>query len=174
MRMALSSPISRPVVSRPPNVVVLGGAIAGVGGGLAMAITGFLIAAVLGLDSWLGPKEIAALVYGPAAITQPGFVVGPVVAGIVLHVLVAGALGAMFEIVYHRILHLTTAFGLPVYAGLIAGIWLWVANYFVVLPVLNPGLTETSAAAFLVQHLLYGTVTGLLDIRLRPTPYHES
>ena len=173
MRMTPASSVSRPVASRLPDVVGLGGTIAGLGGGLAMAIAGAIMAALFGYDIWLEPKQIAAIVYGPAAIVQPGFVAGPVLVGTLIHFIVAGLFGAIFGIVSHRILHLTTEYGLPVYIGLIYGVWLWVVNYFITLPVLNPALTETYAPSFLIQHMIYGTVTGLLYIWLRPEPYHE-
>ena len=173
MPVTFSPSVTRPLASRLPDVVGLAGTIAGLGGGLAMVITGAVVAAALGHDIWLEPKQIAALVYGPSATAQPGFAAGPVLVGTLIHFLVAGLLGAIFGIVSHRILHLTTDFGLPVYIGLIYGIWLWVVNYFVVLPVLGAGRMETYAASFLVQHLIYGTVTGLLYIWLCPEPYHE-
>ena len=173
MPVTFSPSVTRPLASRLPDVVGLAGTIAGLGGGLAMVITGAVVAAALGHDIWLEPKQIAALVYGPAATAQPGFAAEPVLVGTLIHFLVAGLLGAIFGIVSHRILHLTTDFGLPVYIGLSYGIWLWVVNYFVVLPVLNPALTETYAPSFMVQHIVYGSVLGLLYIWLRPDPYHE-
>ena len=160
-------------VRRLPDVVGLGGAIAGVGGGLAMALTGALIAALLGHDLWLESKQIAVIIYGDAALAQDGFVLGPVVVGTAIHFLVSALLGALFGIVSHRLLHLTTDFGLPVYSGLMYGLVLWVVNYFLILPLLNPALTETYGPSFLIQHVVYGMVTGLLYIGLRPKPYQE-
>ena len=52
-------------VSPLPDVVGLGGAIAGLGGGLAMAIIAAIISLSLGHDIWLESKQIAAVVYGP-------------------------------------------------------------------------------------------------------------
>ena len=45
-------------------------------------------------------------------------------------------------------------------------------RFFVVLPIINPSLRETYAPAFIVQHLVYGAVTGLLYTWLRPQPYN--
>lgn len=174
MPISLASSVGRPVASRLPDVVGLGGTIAGLAGGLAMAIAGALIGAVLGHDIWLEPKQIASIVYGPAAIAQPGFAAGPVLVGTAIHFLVAGALGAIFGVVSHRLLHLTTDFGVPVYIGMTYGMLLWVVNYFGVLPMLNPGFAETYAASFMVQHLIYGAVTGLMYTWLRPEPYHDA
>ena len=173
MSLTLSSPSSRPAAAGLPRVMTLGGSMAGLGGGLAMLLTGAIVAAVVGYDGWLEPHEIAAIVSRPVASAQPRFGAGPVLLGTAIHLLMAALLGALFGIMYHRILHLTTDFGLPVYSGLVYGVWLWVVNYFVVLPVLGAGRMETYAASFLVQHLIYGTVTGLFYIWLCPEPYHE-
>ena len=79
--MSTSSPAVRPAVSPLPDIVGLGGAIAGLGGGLAMAVAGAIISASLNGDIWLEAKQIAGVLYGPAAAAQPGFVAGPVIVG---------------------------------------------------------------------------------------------
>jgi hypothetical protein len=85
----------------------------------------------------------------------------------------SAALGALFGIVTRRILHLTSEFGTPLMAGLIYGMLIWLVGYFVVLPIVNPLLLETYAPAFIIQHLIYGAVTGLSYTWLRPKPYDE-
>jgi hypothetical protein len=169
--MSTASPSIRPSVSPLPDVVGLGGAIAGLIGGLAMAIVGAIISASLGGDIWLEAKQIAAVVYGPATTAQAGFAVGPVLIGTLLHLLISTALGALFGIVTRRIFHLTSEFGTLLMAGLIYGMLIWLGGYFVVLPLINPLLRETYAPAFIVQHLVYGAVTGLIYTWLRPQPY---
>jgi uncharacterized protein DUF6789 len=170
--MSTSSPVARHVTSPLPDIVGLGGALAGLGGGLAMAIVGAIISASLGGDIWLEAKQIAAVVYGPAAAAQPGFAAGPVLVGTLLHLIVSAVLGALFSIVTRRVLHLTSEFGTPLLTGLIYGMLIWLVAYFVVLPIINPLLRETYAPAFIVQHLVYGAVTGLLYTWLRPQPYN--
>jgi len=172
--MSTTSPTVRPAVSPLPDIVGLGGALAGLGGGLAMAIVGAIISASLGGDIWLEAKQIAAVVYGPSAAAQPGFAAGPVLVGTLLHLIVSAALGALFGIVARRTLHLTSEFGTMVMGGLIYGMLIWLVGYFVVLPLINPPLRETYAPAFIVQHLVYGAVTGLLYTWLRPQPYDQS
>lgn len=71
-----------------------------------------------------------------------------------------------------RIFHLTSDFGTLVLAGLIYGMLVWLITYFVVLPIIDPLLRDsTYAPAFIVQHIVYGTVTGLCYTWLRPSPY---
>jgi hypothetical protein len=173
--MSLSTPSTlkrQPVVSPLPDVIGLGGALAGLAGGLAMAIVAALLSASIGQDIWHEPKRIAAVVYGPA-VASPGFELGPVLVGTLIHLLVSALLGAIFGIVTRRWLHLTSDFGTPVLAGLIYGLMIWMAAYFVVLPLLNPMLLEVYAPAFIIQHVTYGIVTGLVYMWLRPQPYES-
>lgn len=169
-----TSPRTIKHVSPLPDVVGLGGALAGLGGGLAMAIVAALISAAMGQDIWLQPKLIAATLYGPAAAAQPGFVAGPVLVGTLIHIVVSAVFGAIFGIVTRRWLHLTSDFWTPVLTGLIYGSLLWMVAFFVVLPILDRPLLETYSPAHIVQHLVYGLVTGLLYMWLRPEPYDST
>ena len=171
MTMSTAPSTLRPSVSPLPNIIGLGGAIAGLGGGLAMAIIGALASLSLGNDIWLESKQIAATVYGSAAVAQPGFVAGPVIVGTLLHFVMAALLGAIFGIVTRRVLHLTSDYGVPLLTGLIYGLLVWLVAYFVVLPVVNPLLREAYAPSFIIQHIVYGAVTGILYMWLRPEPY---
>ena len=170
--MNSSSIAVRPVVTRLPDIAGLGGAIAGFGGGVAMAVVAAIISKGMGGDIWLESKEIAAVVYGPMATAQPGFVFGPVVVGTLIHLLVATLLGALFGILSRRVLHLTSEFGMPLFTGLVYGMLIWMLAYFVVLPAIDSTLMETYAPSYLVQHIVYGLVTGLLYGWLRPLPYN--
>ncbi|HEU5100984.1 MAG TPA: DUF6789 family protein [Roseiflexaceae bacterium] len=174
--MSLTTPSTfktRPAVSPLPDVMGLGGALAGLAGGLAMAIVAAIISASMGQDIWHESKRIAAIVYGPAALAAPGFDLGPVLVGSLIHLLVSAVLGAIFGIVTRRWLGLTSDFGTPVLAGLIYGMMIWLVAYFIVLPVLNPALLEVYAPAFIIQHVVYGIVTGLVYMWLRPQPYES-
>ena len=164
---------SRSVVSPLPDVIGLGGALAGLAGGLAMAVVAALLSASMGQDIWHESKRIAAIVYGRAAFAGSGFEPGPVLVGTLIHLLVSALLGAVFGIVTRRWLHLTSDFGTPVLAGLIYGLMVWLAAYFVVLPLLNPALLEVYAPAFIIQHAVYGIVMGLVYMWLRPQPYES-
>jgi len=169
--MSTSSHAALPGTSPLPDIIGLGGAIAGLIGGVAMAVVGAIISVWLGGDIWLESKQIAAFVYGAAATAQPGFVAGPVLVGTLLHMIVSALLGALFGILIRRVLRLTSEFGLPLLAGLIYGLLIWMVAYFLVLPSLDAPLLMTYAPAFIVQHLVYGAVTGLAYIWLRPQPY---
>jgi len=168
------SPRSRTRPLALPDVPGLGGALAGLGGGLAMAVVAALISLAQGGDIWLEARQIATLVYGGSALSQPGFAAGPVVAGTLLHFLFSALFGAIFGILLRRVFHLPSDVGVPVLAGLIYGFVVWMLAYFVVLPLLSSPLLQSYAPFFIIQHLVYGVVTGLLFSWLRPAPYHRS
>jgi len=152
-----------------PDIPGLGGAIAGLIGGAAMTIVGAMLAASVDNDVWLGPRQIATMVYGQAALSDPG--IGPIVVGTLLHLLISALLGAVFGIVSRRWLHLPSDYGMPVWIGVAYGIMIWLVAYFVVLPLVNPTLLTTYAPSFIIQNLVYGIVTGLVYTQLRPSPY---
>jgi hypothetical protein len=147
--------------------------LAGLGGGLAMAIVAALLFVSMGEDIWHESKRIATIVYGEAAIAEPGFVLGPVLIGTLLHLAVSAGLGALFGIVTRRWFGLTSEFGTPLLAGLIYGMLIWFVAYFAVLPILDPSMRAIYAPVFIVQHITYGAVTGLLYTWLRPQSYVE-
>lgn len=170
MTMNSTAPVVQPQTARLPNIVGLGGALAGLGGGLAMAIVGMLFALALGQDAWLEPRQIGAVIWGAAAVAHIGFEAAPVLAGTVIHFFTSAAVGAIFGIVTRRWLRLPSDFGAPVLAGLVYGLLVWLVAYFVALPVVDPWLLDSYAPAFIIQHIVYGAVTGLLYAWLRPAP----
>jgi hypothetical protein len=163
-------PLAHSIAEQLPNIPGLGGAIAGIGGGLAMIIVAALLSMAIGQDVWREPREIAITFLGAAA--QTGWV--PIVVGTIVHFIVAALFGAIFGIVSRRLLRLPSDYGAQVLAGLIYGLALWVLAYFIVLPIVNPALLDTYAPSFLIQHLVYGVVTGLIYTQLRPAPYAYS
>ncbi|MBC8162785.1 MAG: hypothetical protein H7Z42_16360 [Roseiflexaceae bacterium] len=153
-----------------PDVIGLGGAIAGLAGGAAMALVGVLTSLILGGNIWIEPKAIAAPFFGPT-VMRPGFEFGPVLVGTILHFATAALLGAIYSIVTRRILKLPSDIGVPVLAGLIYGFFIWAVAYFLLLPLVNTFLRAQYAPAFIMQHLVYGVVLGLVYATLRPNPY---
>ena len=139
-----------------PDIPGLGGALAGLGGGLAMIIVAAMLSVAIDNDIWRQPREIAQLVLGSAA--QTGW--GPVVLGTLLHFLTAALAGAAFSILSRRLLHLPSDYGAQVLAGLIYGLALWFVAYFIILPFTNPALLDTYAPSFVIQHLVYGTASA--------------
>jgi hypothetical protein len=136
-----------------------------------MWLVAALLTQALDIDIWFQPKVIASLILGPAVATQTGFVLGAVALGLLIHLVAAALLGALFEIVMRRIARLPSDLGIPELAGLTFGMVIWLALYFVVAPALSPLLLQIYAPALLIQHIVFGAVTGLLYAVLRPQPY---
>lgn len=159
--------------ARIPEIPGLGGAIAGLVGGAAMAVIAAIISASIGGDIWLEAKQIATMVYGPEVATMSGFVVGPVIVGTLIHFLFSMLFGSLYSLLTRRLLQLPTDFGTPILSGLIYGMMVWMLAYFIALPAMGSVLMQTYAPAFIVQHLVYGVVLGLTYAALRPQPYVE-
>jgi len=156
---------------RLPGILGLAGALAGMAGGLVMALIGALLTHVLDQDIWLQLKMIASLVLGAPVAAQSGFVASAVIVGLLIHLAVAALLGVLFEIAIHRLARLPSDLGVPETAGLAFGMLTWLAAYFAVLPLFAPALLEIYAPALIIQYLVYGAVTGLVYGVLRPRPY---
>jgi hypothetical protein len=168
--MIKRQPAQRLAPAPQPDIFGMGGARAGVAGGIAMILSTALLAGVKGYDIWFQLKSIAGLALGPAAIGQAGFVAGPVLLGLAMHLALSALLGMIFAISMRKILRLPSDFGLPVVAGLVFGLLLWLGAYLA-LPALLPQLIAIYAPALIIQHIVYGTVTGLVYGLLRPQPY---
>ena len=154
-------------------MIGLAGALAGLGGGFAMTLISALLTHALDQDHWLQLKVIASLVLGSAATAQLGFVAGPIIIGVLIQLGLATALGALFELLMRRIARRRSNAGLPEVAGLVYGLLIGLVAFFGVIPMLVPLLLQIYAPALLIQHLVYGAVTGLLYSMLRPQPYQK-
>lgn len=164
---------TRAQLVRLPDVMGLGGALAGLGAGVVMAVVAAIIAGVSGMDIWREVKEIAAPLFPGFNPASPGFATGPIVVGTLVHLFLSAAFGATYSIVTRRIFKLPSDMGVPVLSGLIFGFGLWLVAYFIVLPITNPSLLDMYQPAFIAQHLVYGIVLGLLYAVIRPFPYND-
>jgi hypothetical protein len=133
------------------------GAIAGIVGGLVLAVLALIVTVAQGQDLW-SPMKFAALPFLGDRAMEPGFDAGAVILGLLSHFAVSIGWGVLFGWI---------AFGLSstatVALGLAWGIVVWLGMYYVVMPVV--GLGEIAAAApvgFAVfQHLAFGLGVGL-------------
>jgi hypothetical protein len=156
-----------------PDIMGVGGAVSGLLAGGVMVLLSPLLSLLTGIGIWEPPKLIAATVLGPSAIAEPGFVIGPVLIGTLLHFVTAVVLGTIFGIVFHRLLHLTTSFGLPAMIGLCYGLLIFIIAFFVILPYANPTLRDSDMVPVLVQNIVFGIFLGLFYTLVRPEPYSD-
>src|SRR5690242_14145811 len=96
-----------------PDQLGLAGALAGLGGGLAMTLIGALLSHALDQDGWLQLKAIASVLFGPAVAARLGFVAGPIIIGALIHLGLAAALGALFEMLMRQVARRSCRYGLP-------------------------------------------------------------
>lgn len=138
--------------------VLKGGAIAGVVGGLAIALIAILGNLAQGRGFWLGLKGASAVFLGPARASAPGFDPSAVLLGVVIHFGVAMFWGMLFALVVYGASRATT-----IAAGIGWGFVVWVGMYYVALPLV--GLAQMARAvpvgAAIVEHVIFGVATAL-------------
>lgn len=150
--------------------IEVGGALAGLVGGIVMAIVGALLAIAMGGDLWKAPKLIATFAFGLSATAAPGFAAGPVIVGSLIHLALSSLFGALFGTLTCRFWKMPLDYGAPVVLGFIYGLTIWLIAYFVVLPLLNPLLLEIYAPSFLIQNMVYGLMVGMIYSAVRSAP----
>src|SRR5215207_5236358 len=136
--MYTSTRMSRSTRRELPDVVGLAGAVAGFLAGAVMVLFSPLLSLISGVDIWTPPKLIAATVMSPGVVDTPGFVLVPVLVGALIHFATSVFLGFIFGLFFHRLMHLTTEYGMPLLVGLVYGLLTFVVAYGFVLPMLNP------------------------------------
>ncbi len=142
--------------------VELSGVLAGLIGGVMMAIIGAALALAIGDDLWKAPKLISTFVVNPDTATAPGFLAGPVIIGSLIHLALSALFGVGFGVLTTRIWNMPLGYGAPMVLGFVYGLAIWLIAYFVVLPLVNLLVLEIYAPAFLIQNLTYGLTTGLV------------
>lgn len=149
---------------------LLAGALAGLGGGAAMLVLAALLSIVLGQERWLQLKLIGGLLLGAGASATGGFAAGPVLLGLALHLAASALLGMLFALLMRWAAVLPPATSTPEIAGPLYGLLAWGIIYFALAPLALPAILAIAAASLLIQHLVYGAITGLLYALLCPPP----
>ncbi len=149
---------------------ILQAAISGVVAGIVMAMFAMLVALASGHGFWAPPRAIAGEFLG-AQLAGPGFAIGPVIAGMMIHMMLSAGFGAGFGIAVGIVARGLSEAGLVV-LGMVAGIVLWAGSTYVVAPALNGAGLFTAAMpawAWLAAHVMFGAALGFLYGRLRRT-----
>lgn len=132
--------------------IVRAGAIAGLIGGVLMAIWSMLYAVVAGMGLWMPLKMIGATFYGVSALVGGP---GVLAYGLTLHVAVSIAYGILFASIVSRY----APPGRALLAGIAYGVAILVFMTFVVLPLFNTTMRErvpTMSASWIIDHILFG------------------
>lgn len=132
-----------------------GGVSAGMVGGLVLWIFLMILTAASGGSIWSVTKGAAAPFL---EATSPGFELGPVLLGTLLHFAISAAWGATFGVLAYGL-----GRGATVAAGLGWGLVVWLVMYYVVLPLAGLGAVVAATPAFMaiLAHLVFGLALGL-------------
>jgi hypothetical protein len=144
---------------------VVAGAIAGLIGGVAMAMVMMIVTALAGMG-FLAPLYAIAATFNRSWAMTKGFDLAPLLVGLMLHMINSALFGLLFTLLlrglFPRALALPAAAAV---AGMAWGLILLVVNQFIVLPLADPPLVTATSGIFgwwLVGHLMYGVVLGAI------------
>lgn len=133
-------------------------AVAGLVAGVVMAAASMLYSTVTGMGMWLPVRTISAVWYGVGALVGGA---GVLAAGVITHMVVSAAWGAIFGLFVGRKRTSGAAAGI----GLLFGAAIWGIMTFLVLTWLNRDMYERVMLHpwwWFGYHLLYGLVLGAL------------
>lgn len=131
------------------------GALAGLIGGIAMAMVGMIASLAMGAGLWAMPSMIAGIVLGPQAAMAGG--AGVVLIGFMLHMMLSVIYGLIYAAVVNGLTHEFWA------TGFIGGLLLWLVNFYViglVLPGAQAMAHQEPAWLAVVTHLVFGGVSA--------------
>ncbi len=133
------------------------GAIAGLCGGVAMALAMMALSAGVGQSMWSMPQRLAGIILGPGVKDKGA---PPVVLGLIMHAVFSVLFGILFAVLVNRLTH---EFWMT---GLAYGLTLWVLNYW--FAQLTPGgrsMTELKTSWLSpIAHMVYGGVMAAVGI----------
>lgn len=128
------------------------GALAGLIGGIAMAMVSMLHAWIAGMGFWLPVKLIAATWFGVDALIG-GF--GVIIAGMMTHMMVSIVWGALFGLFIGR----RRTIGTALLVGLLYATAIWLVMTYVGLPLVNRTMLDRvhmQPAWWILEHWVYG------------------
>ena len=135
------------------RTVIIGGGIAGVLAGIAMAIAAMLYAAANGSGLWLPVRSIAATWYGTNALSGG---VEVLIVGMLTHLGTSAFCGVVFGALPLSRRRATAA----LLGGLLWGMVIWAIMSFAVMPWVNPtmyaGTVGREPGWWFALHLIYG------------------
>lgn len=139
------------------------GVVAGFIGGMVMGMMSMIHAAATGAGFFAPLKLIAATFYGSDALSGGA---GPIVVGLMAHMMNSGILGLLFALVVGRRWSIGGALGL----GLVWGVIIWAIMTWVVLPMADPTMHDAvlkSPGMWFMNHLVFGASLLLTPILAR-------
>jgi hypothetical protein len=146
--------------NRAGTATIAAGALAGIVGGIIMAMFAMMYAAIMGMGILAPLRMIGATFYGPEALVGGA---GVLLYGLMIHMITSAAWGAVFALLLPRGISPAAAAGWGAVFSLVV---LLVMTYGV-LPWANPTMAARvpmMMGAFVIEHLLFGLGLGLTPV----------
>jgi hypothetical protein len=124
--------------------------------GMVYGMMEMVIEAVIGHGFW-SPLRYIASVFTLGSDTDPSFSLVPVVVGLMGHMMNSAIFGLLFGQLISRPLRTPATL---VIGGMLYAAAIFVAMWFVVLPLIDPAMNLVNGAGFLASHLMFGLVLG--------------
>lgn len=131
--------------------------VTGIVAGMMMGVVEMIISAAGGQGFWAPLRYIAA-VFTRGADTASGFSLGPVVVGLMGHMMNAVILTAIFALLAWRFGRNPIALAA---AGMMWGALVFAVMWWAVVPTIDPAMGLLNGAGFFATHLIFGMVAGL-------------
>lgn len=145
------------VLIESARISILQGIIAGLCGGVAMALAMMALSRAVGQSPLHMPKRLASVLLGPSAKDGGA---GVIALGFAMHIALSAGFGALFAIVADRLTH---EFWMT---GLAYALTLWLINYWGAQ--ITPGGREMSQAKWAwlspLAHIVYGGVMAAIAV----------
>lgn len=158
----------------PPDIYPYhAGIMAGLAGGVAMAVVGTIAGIVIGRGPWYPVNLLAAAAIPDFQTMSPEqlgqFSLAGLFVGSVLHFTISIAIGLLFTFL------LPMFPGHPVGWSVIAGGILWIFADIVLLPLLNPTMAElVNVPSFIIAHFAYTILLGVIVDRYEKIPIQSA
>lgn len=140
-----------------------GGVVAGLIGGIAMAMAAMIRAKTLGMSFTEPLQQIAGLLFGADALLDGGTVL---ISGMMIHMISSMMMGAAFGLIFVRI----RSAGVALIVGMIYGAVIWALMTYLVMPMLNPTMSVRVALIpmwWFIYHLIFGAMLLFTPILAR-------
>ncbi len=124
-----------------------------------MGLVAMVVVWIHNWATWMPFNDVAGSLF-PSLASGNAFNPAAVVVGLGVHTVTSIGLGIIFAVLYCRVLKTCTNTGIPVLVGFGFGLFTWLIARLILLPILGSAIY--AAPSFLVAHLIFGAVLGVL------------
>lgn len=136
------------------------GALAGMAGGVVMAMWSMIVLWLTGVGFW-APLNFIAHTFWRGAPLDETFSGGALILGLVIHMMMSAILGMMLAIALSRPSPASRNRAALAVSGMVFGIVVWLVMQYLIWPAIDEAAAPLFTAwVFAIGHLMYGLVTG--------------